>query len=44
LGKLGRERVMENFTQVRVAEETHAVYQDIMSLRANAVRDNIAKE
>jgi glycosyltransferase involved in cell wall biosynthesis len=31
LGKKGRERVLANFTQKKVAEDTHRVYRDLMS-------------
>lgn len=39
LGIQGRERVLEKFTQARVAEETYVVYREMMKMRANKVSD-----
>jgi glycosyltransferase involved in cell wall biosynthesis len=33
LGKRGRARALANFTQTRVAEETYAVYREMMEMR-----------
>lgn len=36
LGKMGRARVLTNFTQAHIADETYAVYREIMEMRSRA--------
>ena len=41
LGRRGRARVLANFTQARVAEDTYAVYRTVMEIRQNGVHREI---
>jgi len=41
LGRRGRARVLANFTQARVAEETYSVYSQIMEMRRVGVQSEI---